>query len=412
MSSIDAMTFWIGQLANRNKDTVRNYKIYLRKFCGWVGKSPNELIEMKKEALDHDGDRRENMVLEGKLKEFMYYMEYDAVTQQGNQGYGLGSRRIAYSAVVSFFDLNQYPLSMKRGDRPTGEAMGSRIPEKEEIVKLVNTARSRRHRCTILFLKDSGLRLSDAVRLRWEDVQDFGDGFYGFKLITRKRRVKALPFIGPETTTALDQLPRKKARIFPITAKTLSNRLSVLIEEAGLEKGLKPHGLRKYFNTEMEAARVQKEYRYAMMGKRIGVYDENRQRKLFEIYRQAYGNLRCLSDVVIRQDEIEAIVERRVQERVASVQHELAELRQRQKGFENPLFVEWLEQKMHELEQPEIKQNEIEALVEKRVQARLTDIHRELAELRRDQTLLNELLDVARKSPEKMKMLKRIIVEE
>jgi len=349
------MAFWIGQLANRNKDTVRNYKIYLRKFCGWVGKSPNELIELKMKALDHDGDRRENMVLEGKLKEFMHYMEYDAVTQQGNQGYGLGSRRIAYSAVISFFDLNQYPLSMKRGDRPSGESIGSRIPEKDEIVKLVNTAKSRRHRCVILFLKDSGLRMSDVVKLKWEDLKDFGEGFYGFKIITRKRRVKALPFVGPETTTALDQLPRKKARIFPMTAKTLSNMLSVLIDEAGLEKGLSPHGLRKYFNTELEAARVQKEYRYAMMGKRIGAYDENRQRKLFEIYRQAYANLRCLSDAVIRQDEIEAIVEKRVQERVVYLNTELTalqnELGRMRRILDNPLMVQWLEEKLKELQE-------------------------------------------------------------
>ena len=307
MTEIDAMTFWTSQLANRNKDTVRNYKIYLLKFCGWVGKSPNELIEMKKKALEHNGDRRENLVLEGKVKEFMHYLEHEAVTRQGKKGYGLGSRKIAYSGIISFFDLNQYPLSMKRGDRPSGEALGSRIPEKDEIIRLVNTAKSRRHRAAILFLKDSGLRLSDVVKLRWRDIQDFGGGFYGFKIITQKRRVKALPFRGPETTNALEQLPKEKERIFPITAKTLSNALSVLIGEAGLEKGLSPHGLRKYFNTEMEAARVQKEYRYAMMGKKIGVYDENRQRNLFKIYKATYDHLRVFGFIkeerMIEQEE-------------------------------------------------------------------------------------------------------------
>lgn len=326
MATIDAMRFWVGQLANRDKDTLRNYKIYLLKFCDWVGMSPNELIELKKKALEHKGDRRENLVLEGKVKEFMYWMEHVAVTQQGRKGYGLGSRKIAYSGIVSFFDLNQYPLSMKRGDRPSGEAIGSRIPEKDEIVKLVNTAKSRRYRCAILFLKDSGLRISDIVKLKWEDMQNYGEGFYGFKIITQKRRVRALPFIGPETTTALNQLRKKKTRIFPVTAKTMSNTISILMDEAGLEKGLSPHGLRKFFNTEMEAARVQKEYRYAMMGKRVSVYDENRQRKLFLVYKQAYDSLRCLSESVIRQEDIERIVEKRVQERTRHLQRQLNEM--------------------------------------------------------------------------------------
>ena len=231
------------------------------------------------------------MVLEGKVKEFMHYLEHDAITQQGKQGYGLGSRRIAYSSIMSFFDHNQYPLRMKSGDRPSGEGLGSRIPEKAEVLKLVNTAKSRRHRSVILFLKDSGLRLSDVVKLKWKDIRDYGEGFWGFKLITRKRGVKALAFIGYETTESLKQLKRKSERIFPMTAKTLSNAISVLIEEAALEPGLSAHGLRKFFNAELQSARVPKEWRYIMMGKKFGVYDENRITKLLQAYKENYQTL-------------------------------------------------------------------------------------------------------------------------
>ena len=47
-------------------------------FCKWVGKTPNELIEMQKKALEHNGDRRENMVLGGDVKRFLNYLEKDA----------------------------------------------------------------------------------------------------------------------------------------------------------------------------------------------------------------------------------------------------------------------------------------------------------------------------------------------
>lgn len=226
---------------------------------------------------------------------------------------------------------------MKRGDRPTGDAIGSRIPEKAELVKLVNTAKSRRHRAIILFLKDSGLRLSDVVMLRWRDIQDFGDGFFGFKLITQKRGVKALSFVGPETTEALNQLPRKKTRIFPVNTTYLSAALSELVREAGLAEGLTAHGLRKYFNTELEAARVPKEYRYVMMGKRVSVYDENRQRRLFEVYRENYDNLRIFG--VVNQDELlkqqgEEIKDlKRQLGRVDKVEMQLAQLFTQQKAY-------------------------------------------------------------------------------
>jgi len=276
-----------------------------------MGKTPNELIEMKKKTLERKGDRRENMVLEGKLRQFMDYLDNEAVTAQGRKGYGLGSRKIAYSGVVSFFDLNQYPLSMKRGDRPSGEAIGSRIPEKSEVVKLLNTAKSRRHRGAILLLKDSGLRESDAIRLKWSEIIDFGEGFWGWKIITQKNKVRALPFVGPETTRALKQLRRKSERIFPITAKTLSNAICLLIDEAGLEPGLSAHGLRKYFNAELQAARVPKEWRYLMMGKKTGAYDENRHTRLLEAYKEAYGYLEIYG---ARTQDINAIVEKRVQD--------------------------------------------------------------------------------------------------
>jgi len=240
--------------------------------------------------------------------------------------------------------------------------LGSRIPEKEEIVKLVNTAKSRRHRAVILFLKDSGLRLSDVVKLQWADLQDFGEGFYGFKLITQKNKVKGSPFIGPEASDALNQLPRKRARIFPIDATYLCAAVSDLIKEAGLEKGLTAHGLRKYFNTELEAARVPKEYRYAMMGKKTSVYDENRQRRLFEVYRQNYDNLRIFG--VVNQDELlkqqgEEIKDlKRQLERVDRVEMQLAQLFTQQKAglfiprkYEEEAFTEIMgsKEKAHEV---------------------------------------------------------------
>lgn len=294
MAQIDAMEYWIDQLCNRSEKTQRIYKFYLLKFVSWIGKTPNQLIEMQKCSLENEGDRRENMVLESKVKEFMEYIK---------PNYAIGSQKLAYAAVLSFFDLNQYPLNMKRGDRPSGEGIGSRIPEKTEIVKLVNTAKSRRHRAAILLLKDSGLRISDVVRLKWDGIQDFGDGFWGWKIISQKRKVKAIPFVGPETTSALKQLKRKSDRIFPINAKTLSNAIGELIDEASLEKGLSAHGLRKFFNAELQAARVPKEWRYAMMGKKFGEYDENRHKRLFKAYREAYAHLSVYA-VVEQAEEI------------------------------------------------------------------------------------------------------------
>ncbi len=283
MANINSFDYWMEQLANRSKSTKEHYALYFNKFAKYMGKSANELIEMQKEAEKHTGDRRENRVLEGKVKGFMKHLE--------DKPYSIATRKMAYAAVLSFFECNSYPLDMHPHDRPSGESRGSRIPEKQEIVKMLNAAKSRTYRATIFFLKDSGLRVSVLVRLRWADFEEFGEGFWGWKVLTRKRKVQATPFVGPETTEALKLLERKDERVFPIARTTLSNAISQIVQMAGL-KDVSAHGLRKFFNVELQAARIPKEWRYQFMGKKVGAYDENRLSKLFNAYREAYDNLR------------------------------------------------------------------------------------------------------------------------
>jgi len=283
-----------------------------------MGKGPDELVEIQKAARNHEGDLRENQVLEGKVRAFIQYLE--------DKGYSISTCKLAYAAVLSFFECNLYPLEMRPQDRPNGEARGSRIPEKKEIVKLLNAAKSRSHRAVILVLKDSGLRISDVVRLRWDDREDLGEGFWSWKVLTRKRKVQATSFIGPEATEALKQLDKKDERIFPVNVDGLSHSIVETAKSAGL-KDVSGHGLRKFFNVELQAARVPREWRYQMMGKKTGVYDENRITKLFEAYKTAYDHLRVYGVAV--NVEVE-----RLKQNLEGLRVENRELRERLNSYD------------------------------------------------------------------------------
>jgi integrase len=256
-------------------------------------------------------------VLEGKVKGFMRHLE--------DKPYSIATRKMAYASILSFFECNLYPLDMHPHDRPSGESRGSRIPEKTEIVKMLNAAKSQTYRATILFLKDSGLRVSDVIRLKWDDMEDLGEGFWGWKVLTKKRKIQATPFVGPETTEALKLLPHKDERVFPIARTTLCNAITQIIKRAGL-KDVSAHGLRKYFNVELQAARVPREWRYQMMGKKISAYDENRLTKLFAAYREAYGNLRVYGAGVNAEVE-------KLKKNMEELRAENQELRQRLNGY-------------------------------------------------------------------------------
>jgi len=113
---------------------------------------------------------------------------------------------------------------------------------------------------------------------------------------------------------------------------TLSNAITSIIRDAEIED-VSAQGLRKYFNVELQAARVPREWRYQMMGKKTGVYDENRTTKLFEAYREAYGNLRVYGvGVNVEVEELRKSVKELRQENHA--------LRERLNHLETPLLAD------------------------------------------------------------------------
>ena len=294
------MTYWSEQIVNRSEGTKRMYQYHFNKFLNWIGKKPDDLIELQQNSLESTGDPRENNVLEAQVRKYLHYLQ-----EKGNSD---SHRRLALASIKSFFSSNYCSLKMNSGDSPKGEAMGSEIPEKEDIIRMIRFAKSQIYRTAILCLKDSGLRVSDLVRLRWKDIVDLGDGFYSFKIVTKKRKVVATPFLGEEATSMLNILNRKDERIFPISSNTLSNAICNICKEAELKK-LSAHGLRKFFNVELQQARIPREWRYQMMGKKTGAYDENRSGTLFEAYKEAYNHLRIYGADVNEMEKVKKDVE-------------------------------------------------------------------------------------------------------
>ena len=292
MAEIDSFKYWMDQLAGRSKATREAYRIYFNQFLEYMKATPNQLIETQKEAEKSEGDRRENQVVESKIRAWLAELK---------ESKSPATCRMALSAVKSFFELNAYPLSITRLDRPQGESVGSRIPEREEVIRIADAGKWK-YRAAVMFLKDSGLRISDAVKVRWEDKVDMTDGFWNFTLVTEKKKVVACAFIGPETTRLLEQFKTKTGRIFRTQKDNMNDQVNVLIKKTGIE-GVTAHGLRKYFKTSLQHARVPEEYILRMMGKKASVYSEQRRSQLFEAYRKAYPEL----SIYAQKEQVEEI---------------------------------------------------------------------------------------------------------
>jgi len=284
MGEINSYEYWLTQISGRSKATQDVYKIYFRQFLNFTESSPNELIEKYDAVKNGAADPRERALMENKVTQWLNHLK---------KSKSPATVRMAYTAVKSFFDLNRRPLSFMPQDKPKKKSRGSRIPEKKEVIKIADTAKSK-YRAAVMVLKDSGLRCSDVVRLRWEDRVDMGGGFWHWRLETQKTGEEAMIFIGPESTRLLKQFKNKEERLFAATRNTFNKKVNRIIRAAGV-KDLTAHGLRKYYVSCMQAARVPEQNYLVMMGKAASVYSENRRSELFEVYKKAYPKLSIYS---------------------------------------------------------------------------------------------------------------------
>jgi site-specific recombinase XerD len=224
------------------------------------------------------------------------------------------------------------PLRMRRGDYPKGESIGVRRANKKAILKAVENPRNRNKKqlkALILFLKDSGLRISDLQRLNYGDIQvplERGDKVIPITLITQKSKIVAKTFIGKEAIDALQEYlnERRKGnrRLAPeqITAKSPLFRtqegkevkrisrsgISSIIHFAFLrvsEANISAHSLRKFLQTNLEVSGVNVNWIDKILGHRLinsrDAYSKPTDEQLKEAYTQAYSQIRIYPEGII-----------------------------------------------------------------------------------------------------------------
>jgi len=250
----------------------------------------------------------ERSQVENLLRQYLEEME--------KSEYTCSTQKLTYAAVRSFFEAQGMPLFLKRTDRPSGCAFGSKVLGREDIRQLKNAAEYLRDKALIMFLKDSGLRESDAAKLKWKDLQDLGEGFMGFTIQTKKKKTKARGFVGPEAVEILKLYKEKRLQgtqklapeedidehpVFALLtdptkgfrSALMSGVIGDIIKLVGIE-GASGHGLRKFWEQNMHVENIA--YQKQMNGRALTeverAYFRKEMPELFEMYKANYHNLK------------------------------------------------------------------------------------------------------------------------
>lgn len=315
-----AWKIWIQDLDTKAPTTKREYLRNIVKFLDRWETTPDDLYSMRIADMDSDDPR------DGKRIERMVKTQMSELRESG---YAAETCKQLRKAVKSFFESQEIDLSFKAKDSPRGASNGARIALPEEVREMYDNmvfGFKLRNRAIVMFLKDTGLRVSDIVGI---DVGDYlsarvveneaGETFKAFRdpEETQKMKVNAYVHLGPEAVAAIDEyLEERKQRgeeallgedaplflhrqpgerITESGIKSVFFRVKKWLGDGGYKKSA--HSLRKFHRTRLEGGGMPEGWVKILQGKQADVYQQPQHTgELTEMYVKCYNRLRIFGE--------------------------------------------------------------------------------------------------------------------
>ena len=244
-----------------NPNTRKGYRVGIKKFYEWFGKSPREILEARKDDLtQRPGEdlieyRNRAARFEKEIEKFHGYLLKQEYTTNTSRALTIGIRQL--------FRYYQMPVRMRAGSKVTKTVKTSKnFPLRIEHVRRMFEVADLRERVILSMATDLGLRISDFIRIKKGALPSLTqDPPVGFDVMTGKEEVVAHGFLSAETIELLKvYIPtlQKKENPYlfpsngkrPISDEWLNQLLRKLAEKAQIElngKSLTFHCFRKMF---------------------------------------------------------------------------------------------------------------------------------------------------------------------
>lgn len=226
------------QRRNYSPDTIRGYIRAVQQFADYFGRSP-----------EHLGAEE--------LRRYQLYLLHQKKLALGTVENCISALRFLYKKTLKRRDLafDDLPFPKQPHKLPT-------VLSQDEVTRLIEAARNRMHRTILMLLYGTGMRRTEATRLKVSDIdsQRMVIHIHSGKGL----RDRDVP-LTPKLLEALRDYWRwKKPRVYlfpskmgdpsveqPISGKTVWNLCRAAANRAGIQKKLGPHTLRHCFATHL-----------------------------------------------------------------------------------------------------------------------------------------------------------------
>ena len=278
-----------------SESTRLTFLIYIKRFCGFCGKTPDELIR------ERMGDWKSDDVFTRRRHEEML-MRF--AQHLRDEGYTSNTVATAVGAVRSLYRTNYLPMT--EVNIPSGRAVRTyKIPTKYELVQAIEAAKVPWHGAFMTLTKDCGISLQDMLALRLGDVspiygsieQQLREGRVPLHvhIVREKTQYRYDTFLGEDSFEALNEIDLGESRIFPYSDSTIQMAMKAIGVGLGWES-FTPYSLRKWFRTQLTLDDLNDALIEYMMGHALGkvkaAYLIPPPQKLIRIYEGHYDALK------------------------------------------------------------------------------------------------------------------------
>lgn len=206
-----------------NTRTRRSYMHGIKRFCEWFGKSPREILEMRKDDMtQREGEnivdyRNRAVRFQREIEKFHSYLL--------EQGAATNTARTVSLGIRQLFRFYQMKVETRNGSKLNKTVQTTRNFElRIEHVRTMFKVADLKERVILSLATDLGLRISDFLKIKKEDLPALNqEAPISFSTMTRKEEVVAEGFLSSETVKVLKiyvpTLKKDNPYLFPSNEK-------------------------------------------------------------------------------------------------------------------------------------------------------------------------------------------------
>jgi integrase/recombinase XerD len=274
---LEEYKLWL-ELQGKSKYTIKTYSIPVKKFLLF--------LKEKKIIEDFNVDYIKEILNKNMILRFL-----TEITVKRNLD--MNSIRLYTRAISSFLKFIEREDLCKYIKAPKVDKKLPKFITFEEFQKMLNVIKKERDRVIVSLLFFTGMRVSELVNLKKEDIL-LDSGFIKIYGKGGKERVVPIPdFLKEKLKEYMDSI--KGERLFNISARQVERLIKKYAKLAGITKKVTPHVLRHSLATMLLSKGVDIRYIQEILGHSslsvTQIYTHVVPTKLKEIYREVFNKI-------------------------------------------------------------------------------------------------------------------------